>query len=40
MELLAWKRCNIWSLSDNKGIWNYNHLVQKQTLNYLAKLAK
>ena len=39
-ELIAWNRRNIWSLSDSNGIWNHNHLVRKQTLNHLAKLAK
>ena len=38
-ELLAWNRCDIWSLSDSKGIWTHNHLVHKRTLNHLAKLV-
>ena len=39
-ELLARSRCYIWSLSDSKEIRTHNHLVRKQTLNHLAKLAK
>ena len=39
-ELLAQRRCHIWSSSDSNGIWNRNHLVRKRTLNNLAKLAK
>ena len=31
---------HIWSLSDSNVIQNHNHLVRKQTLNHLAKLAK
>ena len=27
-------------LSDRNGIWTHNHLVLKQTLDHLAKLAK
>ena len=38
-ELLAWNKCDIWSLSDSKGIWTHNHLVHKRTLNHLAKLV-
>ena len=38
-KLLAWSRCHIWSLSDNNVIRTHNHLVHKQTLNHLAKLA-
>ena len=38
-ELLAQNRCDIWSLSDSNGIQTHNHLVPKQTLNHLAKLA-
>ena len=30
----------MWSLSDNNGIWNHNHLVRKRTLNHLAKRTK
>ena len=39
-ELLARNRRHIWSFSDSKGIQTHNHLVQKRTLKYLAKLAK
>ena len=39
-ELLAPNRRDIWSLSDSNGIWTYNHLVHKRTLNHLAKLTK
>ena len=39
-KLLAWSRRHIWSLSDSNWIWTHNHLVRKQTLNHLAKLAK
>ena len=39
-ELLAWNRCNIWSLSDCNEIRTHSHLVCKQIFNYLAKLAK
>ena len=39
-ELLAWSRCKIWSLGDCNWTWTQNHLVHKQTLNHLAKLAK
>ena len=38
-ELLAWNRCNIWSLSDSNGIRTHKHLVHKQTLNHIAKLG-
>ena len=37
-EILAQNRRNIWSLSDCNGIRTHNHLVQKRTLNHLAKL--
>ena len=40
LELLPWNRRDIWSLSDSNRTWIHNHLVCKQTLNYLAKLAK
>ena len=39
-QLLAWNRCEIWSLSDCNWTQTHNHLVHKRTLNYLAKLAK
>ena len=39
-ELLAQNRRDIWSLCDINGIRTHNHLVRKQTLNHLAKLAK
>ena len=39
-ELLAWSRPHIRSLSDSNEIRTHNHLVCKQTLNHLAKLAK
>ena len=38
-ELLARSRRHIWSLSDSNEIRTHNHLVRKQTLNHLAKLA-
>ena len=38
-ELLARNRRGILSLSDSNGIRIHNHLVRKQTLNHLAKLA-
>ena len=37
--LLAQNRREIWSLSDCNGTRTYKHLVSKQTLNHLAKLA-
>ena len=39
-ELLAQNKCNTWSLSDSNRIGTQNHLVHKQILNHLAKLAK
>ena len=39
-ELLVWNRRDIWILSDSNGIWTYNHLVCKRTLNHLAKQTK
>ena len=39
-ELFAGSRCHIWSLSDSNKIRTHNHLVGKQTLSHLAKLAK
>ena len=39
-ELLAWSRCNIWSLSDSNGIQTHNHVVLKRTFNCLPKLIK
>ena len=39
-ELLTQNRRDIWSLSDNNGIWIHNHLVCIRILNHLAKLAK
>ena len=39
-ELLAGNRRKIWSLTDCKWARTQNHLVRKQTLNHLAKLAK
>ena len=38
-ELLAWRRCEIWSLSDCNWTRTHNHLVRKRTLNHLAKLV-
>ena len=38
-ELLARNRRDIWSLIDSNKIWIHNHLVPKQTLNHLVKLA-
>ena len=38
-ELYARSKCHIWRASDSNDIRNYNHLVRKQTLNHLAKLA-
>ena len=34
------KQVPFWSLSDGNRVWTCNHLVCKQTLNHLAKLAK
>ena len=39
-ELLARRRCHIWSLSDSNEIRTHNHLVRKRTLNHIAKLVK
>ena len=39
-ELLAWSRRKIWRWSDCNCTGTQNHLVLKQTLNHLAKLAK
>ena len=39
-EIFAWSKCKIWSLSDCNWTQTQKHLVQKQTLNHLAKLAK
>ena len=39
-ELLVQSRRHIWSLSDGNGIQTYNHLVRKQTLDHVAKLAQ
>ena len=39
-ELLARSRRHIWSLSNSNEIRTHNHVVRKQTLNHLAKLAK
>ena len=39
-EVFARSRRHIWSLSKNNVIRTHNHLVRKQTFNYLAKLAK
>ena len=39
-ELLGWNRHNIRSLNDYNKIWTHNHLVCKQALNDLAKMAK
>ena len=39
-ELLTWSMPHIWSLSSSNDIRTHNHLVRKQTLNHLAKLAK
>ena len=36
-ELLAWKRRDIWSLSDCNGTRTQNHLVRKRTFNHLTK---
>ena len=38
-ECLAWIRWEIWSLSDWNWTRTHNHVVRKQTLNHLAKLA-
>ena len=36
--LLAWNRCDIWSLSDSNGIRTHSQLLRKRTLNhYLAR---
>ena len=39
-ELLAQNRYDIWSLSDCNRTRTRNHLVYKQTLNHLGRLAK
>ena len=39
-ELFARNRRDIWSLSDCNWARTHNHLVLKETLNHLAKLAK
>ena len=39
-ELLARNRCETGSLSECNWTRTHNHLVHKQTLNHLAKLAK
>ena len=38
-ELLPCSTSEIWSLSDCNGTRTQNHLVQKRTLNHLAKLV-
>ena len=38
-ERFAGNGCDIWSLSDSKGIRTHNHLVRKRTLNHLAGLV-
>ena len=38
-ELLAWNRCDIWSLIDSNRIQTINHLVFERTLSHLAKLT-
>ena len=35
--LLAWSRCEIWSLSDCNWTQTHNHLVHTWTLNHLTK---
>ena len=39
-ENLLFKFCKINALSGCNGIWTYNGLLCKRTLNHLAKLAK
>ena len=39
-ELLVQNRRHIWSLSDCNGIRTDNHVVRKQTIKHLHKLAK
>ena len=39
-EIFPWNRRDIWSLSDSNWIPTHSHLVCKQTLIHLAKLAK
>ena len=39
-ELVARSRREIWSLSDCNWTPTHNHLVHKETLNHLAKVAK
>ena len=39
-EFLARSRREIWSLSDCNWTRTHNHLVHRQTINYLAKLTK
>ena len=38
-KLRAWSRRDIWNLSDCNWTRTHKHLVCKQTLNHLAKLA-
>ena len=39
-ELVARNERDIWRSSDWNGIWTYNHLVRKRTVNYLSKPTK
>ena len=39
-ELICWSRRYIWGLSGRNEIRTQNHLVRKQALNHLTKLAK
>ena len=39
-ELLARRRCQIWSLSDFNWTRTQNHLAYKRTLNHMAKLTE
>ena len=38
--ILAQNRRHIWSLCDSNGILTHKHLIRRETLNGLAKLAK
>ena len=38
-ELLAWKRRDIWSLSDTNGSWTHNHLVWKRSLVAVTEIS-
>lgn len=39
-KLNARNRYDVWNVSDGSGIRTHNHLLHKQRLNHLSKLAK